>query len=568
MAQKNVTRDMTQGSPLKLILTFSLPLLGGFLFQQLYSFMDTMVVGGVLGTEALAAVGDTGSLNFLINGFCMGICSGFAIPIAQAFGAKDETEMRRYVMHSVYLCAVISVLMGLLTGVFAPQLLRMLNTPEDILPLSVAYIQPVFFAIPVTVLYNMCGGVMRSLGDSKTPVIAITIAALLNIVLDYTFILAFHMGVEGAAWATVISQLISGLWCLLVIRKRFTILKMQPEDKRIRAPFVRRLLAMGIPFGLQYSITAIGSLTVTYAVNGIGTIAVAAVTAGGKLSMFFCCVFDALASTMATFAGQNVGAKRLDRINQGLKASSIIGCVYCVLAFVAIYFFGKPLVGLFISQDSADRQLVIDMAQQFLIINSVLYIPLLFVNIVRFSIQGLGYTMIAMIAGLMELVGRAVVAMLLVPSLGYDAACFANPVAWILADLFLFPCYFCVPLRYVPRGFFVSLRMDFACCRGMRPQARNPRATRAYIMEESSTQSRGRVKGQCPLENLQIPLAKRGKCGYNEWECARMGTAQDKPWKASRGGCEPGQDCLMANHPGARFSEAMRAEWTQVRRSG
>ena len=189
--------------------------------------------------------------------------------------------------------------------------------------------------------------------------------------------------------------------------------------------------------GLQYSITAIGSLTVTYAVNGIGTIAVAAVTAGGKLSMFFCCVFDALASTMATFAGQNVGAKRLDRINQGLKASSIIGC-----AFVAIYFFGKPLVGLFISQDSADRQLVIDMAQQFLIINSVLYIPLLFVNIVRFSIQGLGYTMIAMIAGLMELVGRAVVAMLLVPSLGYDAACFANPVAWILADLFLFPCYF------------------------------------------------------------------------------------------------------------------------------
>lgn len=207
MAQKNVTRDMTQGSPLKLILTFSLPLLGGFLFQQLYSFMDTMVVGGVLGTEALAAVGDTGSLNFLINGFCMGICSGFAIPIAQAFGAKDETEMRRYVMHSVYLCAVISVLMGLLTGFFAPQLLRMLNTPEDILPLSVAYIQPVFFAIPVTVLYNMCGGVMRSLGDSKTPVIAITIAALLNIVLDYTFILAFHMGVEGAAWATVISQL-------------------------------------------------------------------------------------------------------------------------------------------------------------------------------------------------------------------------------------------------------------------------------------------------------------------------------------------------------------------------
>ncbi len=345
----------------------------------------------------------------------------------------------------------------------------------------------------------MCGGVMRSLGDSKTPVIAITIAALLNIVLDYTFILAFHMGVEGAAWATVISQLISGLWCLLVIRKRFTILKMQPEDKRIRAPFVRRLLAMGIPFGLQYSITAIGSLTVTYAVNGIGTIAVAAVTAGGKLSMFFCCVFDALASTMATFAGQNVGAKKLDRINQGLKASSIIGCIYCVLAFVAIYFFGKPLVGLFISQDSANRQMVIDMAQQFLIINSALYIPLLFVNIVRFSIQGLGYTMITMIAGLMELVGRAVVAMLFVPSLGYDAACFANPVAWILADLFLFPCYFsCIrklrkrmyphtaaakvifdPCVCVARGFLLLCGLIFVSCRGNRRCGGNQRAFRS-----------------------------------------------------------------------------------------
>lgn len=442
MAQKNMTRDMTQGSPLKLILTFSLPLLGGFLFQQLYSFMDTMVVGGVLGTEALAAVGDTGSLNFLINGFCMGICSGFSIPIAQAFGAKDETEMRRYVMHSVYLCAIISVIMGLLTGFFSPQLLRMLQTPEDIIDMSVAYIQPVFFAIPVTVLYNMCGGVMRSLGDSKTPVVAITIAALLNIVLDYLFILAFHMGVEGAAWATVISQLVSGVWCLVKLRRNFPVLRMHPEDKRIRAPFVRRLLTMGIPFGLQYSITAIGSLTVTYAVNGIGTIAVAAVTAGGKLSMFFCCVFDALASTMATFAGQNVGARKVERVNEGLKAASIIGCVYCVLAFVAIYFFGKPLVGLFISSDSENRIEVINMAQQFLLVNSALYIPLLFVNIVRFSIQGLGYTMVAMIAGLMELIGRAVVAVLFVPAFGFAAACCANPAAWLLADAFLFPCYF------------------------------------------------------------------------------------------------------------------------------
>ena len=439
MAQKNVTRDMTQGSPLKLILTFSLPLLGGFLFQQLYSFMDTMVVGGVLGTEALAAVGDTGSLNFLINGFCMGICSGFAIPIAQAFGAKDETEMRRYVMHSVYLCAVISVLMGLLTGFFAPQLLRMLNTPEDILPLSVAYIQPVFFAIPVTVLYNMCGGVMRSLGDSKTPVIAITIAALLNIVLDYTFILAFHMGVEGAAWATVISQLISGLWCLLVIRKRFTILKMQPEDKRIRAPFVRRLLAMGIPFGLQYSITAIGSVILQSAVNSLGSHAVAAMTAGSKIGMFFCCPFDALGSTMATYGGQNVGAKKLDRVSGGLKAASILGCAYAVLAFVIMIFFRGALAGFFVGEAEPE---VVSNAGLFLLINSAFYIPLAFVNIVRFLIQGMGYSKFAILAGVFEMVARTLVGFAFVPVFGYVAACFASPVAWIFADAFLFPAYF------------------------------------------------------------------------------------------------------------------------------
>ena len=437
-----MTKDMTQGSPLRLILAFAVPLMLGSLFQQFYNLADTIIVGRFVGVDALAAVGSVGGLNYLVLGFVNGIACGFSIPISWTFGAKDYREMRRYTANTVWLSLFFAVVLTVVTVALTRAVLVWTNTPDNIIDIADIYIRTIFWGIPFTLLYNVTSALMRALGDSKTPVIAITIAALLNIVLDYTFILAFHMGVEGAAWATVISQLISGLWCLLVIRKRFTILKMQPEDKRIRAPFVRRLLAMGIPFGLQYSITAIGSLTVTYAVNGIGTIAVAAVTAGGKLSMFFCCVFDALASTMATFAGQNVGAKRLDRINQGLKASSIIGCVYCVLAFVVIYFFGKPLVGLFISQDSADRQLVIDMAQQFLIINSVLYIPLLFVNIVRFSIQGLGYTMIAMIAGLMELVGRAVVAMLLVPSLGYDAACFANPVAWILADLFLIPCYF------------------------------------------------------------------------------------------------------------------------------
>ena len=445
---RTVTRDLTQGSPMKLLLGFAIPLLGGFLFQQLYSFVDTLIVGVHLGYDKLAAVGSTGSLNFLINGFCMGICSGFSLPIAQAFGAKQETELRRFVMHAVYLCAIISVTLGLLTGIFAPQLLDMLGTISDLRVDAISYIRPVFFAIPATVMYNMASGVMRSLGDGRTPMIAIVIAALTNIVLDVLFMVGMDMGVEGAAYATVISQLVSGLWCLLVIRRKFTILRMQKDDLRWRAPFVRRLMNMGIPFGLQYSITAIGSLTVTAAMNNISTEAVSAVTAAGKLSMLFCIVFDALASAMATFAGQNVGAKKLDRINQGLKSASIVGCIYCVLAFVVIWFFGRDMVSLFIRADDPEIantiETVLNMAHQFLIVNSALYIPLLFVNIVRFTIQGVGFTTVAMTAGLMELIGRAFVAVVLVPHLGFDAAVWANPAAWLLADAFLFPCYFTV----------------------------------------------------------------------------------------------------------------------------
>ncbi len=440
---RNMTRDLTQGSPMKLLIGFSLPLLGGFLFQQLYSFVDTAIVGRFLGYDALAAVGSTGSLNFLINGFCMGLCGGFAIPIAQAKGAQNETELRRFIMHSVYLCAAFALGMGLITGFGSPLMLKLMNTQPELMDMAVSYIQPVFFAIPATVLYNMAAGVMRSLGDSRTPMLAIVIAALMNIVLDLVFIIYFRMGVFGAALATVISQLSSGLFCLWVLMRKFPELKMQPDDRRIRKPFVRRLLGMGLPFGLQYSITAIGSVTVTIAVNGLGTIAVAAVTAAGKLSMLFNIVIDALASAMATFAGQNVGAKKLDRIKEGLKSASIVGSIYCVIALVVIIFGGKAMVSLFVdAEDPAVIAEVLDKAQQFLVVNASLYIPLLFVNLLRFTIQGVGFTTVAMTAGLMELIGRAFVAMVLVPFFGYNAAVWANPVAWLMADAFLFPFLF------------------------------------------------------------------------------------------------------------------------------
>ncbi len=443
------TKDLTVGSPMKLVLGFALPLLFGFLFQQLYSFVDTAIVGKYLGAAKLAAVGSTGSINFLILGFCMGVCSGFSIPIAQAFGAKDETELRRCVANAAYVGAALSVLMAAVTALACPTMLRWMDTPEEILGDAVSYIQLIFAAIPVTVLYNLSSGILRSLGDSKTPVIFLAIASLVNIVLDLICILVLGMGVRGAALATVISQLVSGVGCVAVMVKRFPVLRMTADDRRFRPQLVKRLVNMGVPMGLQYSITAIGSVVVQTAVNGLGTVAVAAVTAGGKVSMFFCCVFDALATTMATFAGQNIGAGRVDRVHQGLKAASIVGSVYSVAALGVILAWGQALIGLFVDADTEGE--VIAMAHQFLSVNAALYVPLLFVNIVRFSIQGVGYTRLAMFAGVAEMVARTLVAVVLVPVFGFDAACWANPVAWLFADAFLIPCYFRVTRRLAQR---------------------------------------------------------------------------------------------------------------------
>lgn len=440
MARSNV-KDMTQGSPLRLVMGFTVPLLFGFLFQQLYNFVDTAIVGRFLGSQALAAVGSTGCINFLILGFCMGICSGFAIPIAQAFGSRDETELRRFVANSVYVSAVLSVVLAVVTSILCPWMLRMLDTPADIIDDAIAYIQPIFMAIPITVLYNLCSGILRSLGDSKTPVYFI---AMVNIVLDVVLILYCNMGVAGAAIATIISQLLSGVGCLLVMRKRFPILQLSKDDWRFRPALAKHLVGVGIPMGLQYSITAIGSVVIQTAINGLGTIAVAAVAASSKLSNLFYCVFDALAATMATFAGQNVGARKVYRIHQGLKAATIVGGIYAVVVFLVAWLFGPALIGLFVS---AEETQVISLAHQYIVSNTVLYFFLLMVNLLRFSIQGMGFTRVAMLAGVAEMIARSAVALLLVPVMGFSGACLANPAAWIAADLFLLPCYFYVSKR-------------------------------------------------------------------------------------------------------------------------
>ena len=435
-----MTRDLTEGRPLKQIVSFALPLLFGLLFQQLYSFVDTAVVGRFLGAERLAAVGATSSVNFLVIGLCLGLCSGFSIPVAQAFGAKDEPGVRRCVFHAIVLSAVLSVVFAVASTLLCKPLLRLMNTPEEIIDHSAGYIGIIFAAIPCCVLYNMASGILRAVGDSRTPVVFLVLASLVNIALDLFLIIVCGMDVAGAAVATAVSQLLSGIGCVIIMVRRFPVLHLSKEDRRFDARLARKMLGTGLPMGLQFSITAIGSVMVQWSVNGLGVNAVAAVSGAGKLSMFFACVFDALASTMATFAGQNIGARKLDRIHQGLRCTSVLGIVYCVLAFTVAALFGRPLLGLFIDTEAAPE--VTAMGVHYLTVNAAFYIPLLFVNIVRLSIQGMGFTRVAMLAGLSEMIARTAVALFVVPALGFNGACLANPAAWVMADLFLFPCYF------------------------------------------------------------------------------------------------------------------------------
>ena len=438
----NTTKDMTTGSSMKLILGFAVPLLMGMLFQQVYSLVDTIIVGRFLGVNALAAVGATGSINFLIIGFCLGLCNGFALPVAQRFGAKDYDGLRKYVGNSAVLSVIIGGTITVFTVVFCRNILQIMDTPADIIDLSYNYIVVIFAGIPATLLYNILSSHLRSLGDSVTPVAFLILSACLNIGLDLLFIVTFHWGVFGASFATVLSQLVSGVLCLFFIIIRFDILHLKRDDWRLDPAYVRNLLVMGLPMGFQYSITAIGSVILQAAVNSLGSIAVASMTAASKISMFVVCPFDALGSTMATYGGQNVGAGKLERLAKGLRSAVILGAIYSAVIFVVVYFFGENMIQIFLSPTEENAATVLVWAKEFLVINAAFYFPLALVNIVRFLIQGMGFSGFAVFAGVFEMVARTIVGLFLVPVFGFVAACFASPLAWIFADAFLIPAFF------------------------------------------------------------------------------------------------------------------------------
>ena len=369
---------------MKLILGFSIPLLFGNLFQQFYSMVDTMIVGRVLGTGPLAAVGSTGSITFLIIGFCLGLCSGFAIPVAQRFGSRDYKELRRFIGNAVWLCVGFGIVLTVLTVIFCRNILELMGTPADIIDDAYAYLVVIFAGIPATFLYNM-------------------------------------------------------VVCLLYVSKHYEVLKMTREDFKINVPCIKRLLSMGLPMALQTSITAIGSVILQASVNSLGSTVVASITAGSRLYMFFACAYDAMGVTMSTYSGQNIGARKIDRIGQGVKACNIVGIIYSVLALLIIVFLGKWMLLLFVD---AGEIAIINSAYWYLVCSGLFMIPLTFVNVLRLTIQGMGYSRLALFAGVFEMIARGGVGLFLVPLFGFNAACFSGPIAWILADSFLIPMYY------------------------------------------------------------------------------------------------------------------------------
>ena len=432
------TKELTQGAPLPLIFKFTLPLLLGNLLQQTYSLVDAAIVGRFLGINALASVGASTSVVFLILGFCNGCCGGFGIPIAQKFGARDYSQMRQYVSVSIKLSAVMSVALAVVTSLLCGFILRAMRTPDAIFDGAYAYLLVTFIGIPFTFFYNLLSCIIRALGDSKTPFWFLLLSTVLNILLDLFGILVLGWGVAGAAIATVVSQGVSALLCYAYMRRHFGILRATAEERRYSARAARSLLGVGVPMGLQFSITAIGSIMLQSANNALGTACVAAFTAAMRIKMFCMCPLESLGIAMATYAGQNYGAGLPRRVLSGVKASGVMMLIYCAAMALLLWTSADVFALLFVSP--TETEILAD-TTLFLHI-SVSFFPVLgLLCILRYTIQGVGYTNLAMLSGVSEMVARIAVSLWAVPAWGYLAVCCGDATAWWAADFFLVPAF-------------------------------------------------------------------------------------------------------------------------------
>ena len=433
-----MTNDMTKGSPIKLIIQFMIPMCLGNIFQQFYNIADSIIAGQFLGVDALAAIGSTGSLIFLVTGWLNGLTSGFSVWVAQWFGARKTDRMRHFIAMSIYICVAFVVVMtvGLLAA--NEPILRLMNAPENLLDDISSYMAIIYAGLVVTCAYNALAAVLRALGDSKSPLYFLIVSAVINVVLDIAFIVIFHMGVEGCAYATVIAQGISALLCLVYIIKKFPVLRLKKEDFRFSVNTVKKLLGLGIPMGLQFSITAIGTIIVQGAINVYGAVYMAGFSAAGKIQNIICTVFVAFGATIATYVGQNRGAGKMDRVKQGVRLTQMMILVCSVVLMAVIHFFGKYMIFLFI--DPAETE-VLHAAEIYFNIVSWAYPFLGSIFLYRNALQGMGYGFVPMMGGVFELVARAAIVFVAAANAGFAHVCMSDPAAWIAALIPLIPYY-------------------------------------------------------------------------------------------------------------------------------
>ena len=434
-----MTNDMTTGNPVKLILLFSIPLLIGNIFQQFYSMVDTIIVGRFVGVEALAAVGTTSSMVFLVNGFVMGLTSGFAVLISQKYGAKDEAGVKKAVASSITLSIIATIIVTFISVISAKPLLALMNTPSNIMKDASTYIIILYAGNVAIIFYNMMAAILRALGDSKTPLYFLIVSSVLNIILDLVLIINFKMGVAGAAYATVISQGVSALLCVIYTYKKYKILRLKKEDFKVKKKYYRKHLKVGIPMALQFSITAIGIMTVQSAINIFGSTVIASYAAASKVLQLVMQPATTLGVTMATYCGQNIGAKRYDRIKLGVKKCVQISIITSLISAMVLIFLGKYFVMMFVSNPDAE---ILSYAQQVLNISAIFFIPLGLIFVYRNALQGIGDSFIPMMAGVYELVARAIVAFTLPKVLEFMGICLADPVAWFAAVIPLAYTYY------------------------------------------------------------------------------------------------------------------------------
>lgn len=431
-----MSNSMTQGNPLKVMLQFAFPLLIGNLLQQTYNIIDAAIVGQSLGAQALASVGASTSVQFLVLGFCMGSCTGFGIPVAKYFGAGDLKHMKNIIFNGAVLTAVIAVIITVLCTLLCPWILQVLSVQSDIYANAYSYLMIIFLGLPFTLLYNYLSSILRAVGDSRTPFLFLAFSAVLNIFLDLFFILVAGWGCAGAAFATIAAQAISGILCLIVIIRRMEVLWLSKENRVVRGDSITELLQMGLPTGLQFSITAIGSMVMQSANNGLGGDYVSAFTAGAKLKQFTMCPFDAIATSVSVFCSQNYGAGKIDRIHKGLRQGIAVGVGYGLFAGLILIFAGRPLSMIFVSKDASAK---------YLRCMGYFYWSLGILNVTRMVTQGLGHSGRAFFSGVMEMIARTIVSLGFVEAFGYTAICFADQTAWIAACCYIAPtCLYCL----------------------------------------------------------------------------------------------------------------------------